>query len=71
LTIDRDVNAAINIKYEGERIKNIGLSKPEFKLAENGYVDDPNGSNTRTLKSTHSVKQEDGFVRAVNDINIK
>ena len=50
---DRDVNAAMNILSEGERI--IGIRTAEFTLAENPTVDDRCESN---LKSGGSLKQE-------------
>lgn len=50
---DRDVNAAMNILSEGERI--IGSRTAEYTLAENPTVDDRCGSN---LKSGGSLKQE-------------
>ena len=51
---DRDLNAAINILMEGERI--IGRSTSESKLVENPTVDEPTGDSS--LKSSDSVKQE-------------
>ena len=58
---NRDFNAANNIEKEGQRIldikeKQIGLSSPEFTLAEIGSVDDIVRNNA--LKSTQSLKQE-------------
>ena len=50
---DRDLNAAINILMEGERI--VGSRRTEFTLAENPTVDDRCESN---LKSSGSLKQE-------------
>ena len=50
---DRDVNAAMNILSEGERI--IGVRNTEFTLAENPTVDDRLYSD---LKSGGSLKQE-------------
>jgi putative transposase len=61
-TMDRDENAANNLEKEGERILKIGLSESEYKLVENGSVDDP-----FMLKSIHSMKQEDISVRGIND----
>ena len=52
--IERDYNAALNILNEGLRI--IGLSSPEFTLADYPTVDEPN-SNV-TLKSSDRMKQE-------------
>ena len=51
---DRDINAAINILMEGERI--IGCRSAEYKLVESPTVDDRNIS---FLKSSDSVKQEE------------
>ena len=51
---DRDLNAAMNILMEGERI--IGVRSTEFTLVENPTVDDPIGDNL--LKSSGSLKQE-------------
>ena len=53
-TIERDYNAALNILDEGLRI--IGLSSPEFTLADYPTVDEPN-SNVM-LKSSDRMKQE-------------
>ena len=56
---DRDVNAALNILSEGERINEvsnlIGVRSTEFTLAENPTVDDRSEMN---LKSGGSLKQE-------------
>lgn len=52
---DRDLNAALNIRDEGERI--IGSRTTEFTLVEIGSVDDRLGN--KALKSTQSMKQED------------
>ena len=52
--IERDYNAACNILDEGLRI--IGLSSPEFTLANYPTVDEPN-SNVM-LKSSDRMKQE-------------
>jgi len=65
---DRDLNAAINIEHEGNRILKIGLSKPELKLVENGSVDEL--SRKAMLKSIHSMKQEDQAAKLINE-NIK
>ena len=51
---DRDINAAINILMEGERI--IGCRSAEYMLVESPTVDDRNIS---FLKSSDSVKQEE------------
>ena len=51
---DRDVNAAINILMEGERI--IGCRTAEYTLVESPTVDDRNIS---FLKSSDSLKQEE------------
>ena len=51
---DRDINAAINILMEGERI--IGIRDVEYKLVESPTVDDRNVS---FLKSSDSLKQEE------------
>lgn len=59
LTMDRDLNAAINIKAEGKRIlnKNRGVvSRNENMLVETPTVDDPTGNSM--LKSSVSMKQE-------------
>ena len=61
---DRDFNASTNIKNEGLRILNIGLSKPNFKPVESGSVDD---KDVNPLKSNHSVKQENKSVRIINE----
>ena len=51
---DRDINAAINILIEGNKIL-VGSRTTEFTLAENPTVDDRCESN---LKSSVSLKQE-------------
>ena len=51
---DRDLNAAINILIEGNKIL-VGSRTTEFTLAENPTVDDRCKSN---LKSSGSSKQE-------------
>ena len=51
---DRDLNAAINILIEGNKII-VGVRTTEFTLAENPTVDDRCESN---LKSSGSLKQE-------------
>ena len=53
---DRDLNAAINILIEGNKIL-VGSRTTEFTLAENPTVDDRCKSN---LKSSGSLKQEIG-----------
>lgn len=52
---DRDVNAALNILREGNRI--IGSRTPESTLADCPTVDDPT-VNDRLLKSSDRMKQE-------------
>jgi len=39
--LDRDLNAAINIRNEGIKTIKVGMSLPEFKLMETSNVDDP------------------------------
>ena len=39
--LDRDLNAAINIRNEGIKSIKVGMSLPEFKLMETSNVDDP------------------------------
>jgi putative transposase len=61
---NRDLNAAINIRNEGNRIlsinKNkIGLSSPEFKLVESSSMDD---KAVKPLRSIYSVKQEKNVI---------
>ena len=57
----RDYNAAINIRNEGIRINEVGLSSPELTLVEMVTVDD---KVVRPLKSKPSLKQEKNiFVR--------
>jgi putative transposase len=53
-TIDRDINAACNIKDEGMRI--IGSSTTEFTLADYPTMDDRLGN--KALKSSDRLKQE-------------
>lgn len=62
---NRDLNAALNILSEGEKIigsdasnLTVGHRMPEFTLVEIGSVDDPCDSNVTLLKSTQSLKQE-------------
>jgi putative transposase len=56
--IDRDLNAAINIKNEGIRILNkIGQRLPEFTLVDNPTMDDR--LSNEVLKSSGWLKQED------------
>ena len=50
---DRDLNAALNILREGERI--LGSRRPEYKPVENPTVDDRQQAG---LRSGGSVKQE-------------
>ena len=52
--IERDYNAALNILDEGLRI--IGLSSPEFTLADYPTVDDK--TSKMSLKSSDRLKQE-------------
>ena len=52
---DRDLNAAINILIEGNRIL-VGARSTEFTLAENPTVDDR--LSNEVLKSSGSLKQE-------------
>lgn len=56
--IDRDFNAACNIKDEGLRIynKQIGLSSPEFTPVDYPTMDDRLGN--KVLKSSDRMKQE-------------
>lgn len=51
---DRDLNAAINIAAEGNRI--IGIRCPEYKLVEHPTMDDR--LRNQVLKSSGAVKQE-------------
>ena len=53
--IDRDYNAACNIRDEGIRIL-VGLSSPELTLADLPLMDDPTGNSL--LKSNVRLKQE-------------
>lgn len=53
---DRDLNAALNILREGERIT-VGRRTPESTLADCPTVDDPT-VNDRLLKSSGRMKQE-------------
>lgn len=53
--IDRDLNAALNIRDEGLKILGVGLSSPEFKPVENPPMDDRHASG---LRSCGSAKQE-------------
>lgn len=53
---DRDLNAAINILIEGNKIL-VGSRTTEFTLVENPTVDDRCENN---LKSSGSLKQEIG-----------
>ena len=57
--IDRDMNAAINIKKEGIRIYNeqIGYRLPEFTLVDNPTMDDR--LRNEILKSSDCMKQEE------------
>ena len=56
---ERDINASINILMEGERI--IGIRDAEYTLVESPTVDD---RNKCFLKSSDSVKQEEGYGRS-------
>ena len=56
---ERDINASINILMEGERI--IGIRDAEYTLVESPTVDD---RNIRFLKSSDSMKQEEGYCRS-------
>lgn len=51
---DRDINAAMNIAVEGNRI--IGIRYPEYKLAEHPTMDDR--LSNQVLKSSGVMKQE-------------
>ncbi len=51
---DRDLNAAMNILMEGERI--IGSRTPEFTLVDYPTMDDKLGN--KALKSSDRLKQE-------------
>jgi putative transposase len=57
LEIDRDLNAAINIRNEGLRIykEQIGMWNPEFKLVDYPTMDD---KTEMSLKSSDRLKQE-------------
>jgi len=56
---DRDINAAINIENEGRRILKIGLSSPEFTLADYPLMDD---KVEKPLKSNGKKKQEKNVI---------
>jgi putative transposase len=56
---DRDINAAINIENEGRRILKIGLSSPEFTLADYPLMDD---KAEKPLKSNGRKKQEKNVI---------
>lgn len=56
---DRDINAAINIENEGRRILKIGLSSPEFTLADYPLMDD---KAEKSLKSNGKKKQEKNVI---------
>jgi putative transposase len=51
---DRDINAAINIKQEGKRIKEIGMSLPELTPLENKSLD-PRGIRKQMLNTLEMV----------------
>lgn len=65
LVIDRDLNAAINIRDEGKRILQIGLSKSEYKLVDYPTMDEPISNDL--LKSSDRLKQEDDIVKYINE----
>ena len=56
---NRDFNAAINIKKEGEKIIKIGLSSPELTLVDCPLVD---GKAEKPLKSYDRLKQEKNVI---------
>jgi putative transposase len=56
---NRDMNAAINIENEGRRILKIGLSSPEFTLADYPLMDD---KVEKPLKSNGKKKQEKNVI---------
>lgn len=60
--LDMDLNAAMNILFEGERI--IGSRTTELTLVENPAVDDK--ENYSPLKSSVSLKQEIKYVKLLH-----
>jgi putative transposase len=69
LEIDRDVNASINIEYEGNRLYNenkIGQRLSEYTLVDLPIMDD---KEFTPLKSKVRVKQEDETYIEINKFN--